>query len=48
MLYELLALCNKLLKNKSFEEALLGHVEQDNQVQRKDSIIDILEAFIVS
>jgi hypothetical protein len=33
---------NKLLKNKSFEEALLGHVEQDGQILRKERIINIL------
>lgn len=32
-----------LLRNKSFEEALLGHVEQSDQVQRKDRIITILK-----
>ena len=34
-----------LLNNKSFEEALLGHVEQSDQMKRKDRIIKILKNF---
>jgi hypothetical protein len=39
---------SKLLKNRSFEEALLGHVEQDEQIQRKKRIIEIFKRFIKS
>lgn len=35
-----------LLKNASFEEVLIGHVEQSNQIQRKERIKSILENFI--
>lgn len=34
-----------LLKNDSFEEALLGHVEQNNQTGRKQRIIEVLVSF---
>jgi hypothetical protein len=34
---------DKLLKNKSFEEALLGHVEPYGQSMRKDKITNILK-----
>ncbi|HSH66311.1 MAG TPA: hypothetical protein VLB84_11055 [Bacteroidia bacterium] len=33
----------KLLENKSFEEALLGHVEQNEQIDRKERIMNILK-----
>lgn len=36
---------NKLLKNKIFDEALLGHIEQDDQINRKDRIINVLKRF---
>jgi hypothetical protein len=35
-----------LLNKRSFEEALLGHVEQSNQTQRKERIIEILREFV--
>lgn len=34
-----------LLKNDSFEEALLGHVEQTNQIGRKERIMEVLVSF---
>ena len=34
-----------LLKNDSFEEALLGHVEQTNQMGRKERIMEVLVSF---
>lgn len=34
-----------LLQNPSFEEALLGHVEQSDQVQRKERIMMVLKNF---
>lgn len=34
-----------LLKNNSFEEALLGHVEQSNQMGRKERIMEVLVSF---
>jgi hypothetical protein len=37
---------NTLLKNNSFEEALLGHVEQSGQTERKNRIADILKGFV--
>jgi predicted nucleotidyltransferase len=35
-----------LLKNDSFEEALTGHVEQSDQMNRKNRIIEILKNFV--
>lgn len=35
-----------LLNNPSFEEALIGHVEQSNQIERKEAVIKILRKFI--
>lgn len=35
-----------LLSNKSFEEALLGHVEQSDQTKRTKRIISILKTFV--
>jgi len=35
-----------LLKNKNFEEALIGHVEQSGQTQRKNRIMEILKDFV--
>ena len=32
-----------LLRNRSFEEALLGHVEQSDQMKRKDRIMHLLK-----
>ena len=37
---------NTLLKNNSFEEALLGHVEQLGQTERKNRIVEILKDFV--
>jgi predicted nucleotidyltransferase len=37
---------NTLLKNNNFEEALLGHVEQSGQTERKNRIADILKGFV--
>jgi hypothetical protein len=37
----------QLLNNSSFEEALIGHVEQSDQVQRKDRILKILKKFVL-
>ena len=36
-----------LLNKRSFEEALLGHVKQFDQIQRKDRIIEILKKFVL-
>ena len=36
----------KLLKNSSFEEAVIGHVEQSNQTQRKNKIVEMLHEFV--
>jgi hypothetical protein len=35
-----------LLKNSSFEEALIGHVEQSDQMNRKENIVRLLRSFI--
>ena len=35
-----------LLKNNNFEEALIGHVEQSGQTQRKNRIMEILKDFV--
>jgi predicted nucleotidyltransferase len=35
-----------LLKNSAFEEVLIGHVEQSDQIQRKERIQTILKNFI--
>ncbi|MBL7930660.1 MAG: hypothetical protein JNL60_02095 [Bacteroidia bacterium] len=35
-----------LINEKFFEEALLGHVEQSDQIQRKTKIVEILKKFV--
>lgn len=35
-----------LLNNPSFEEALLGHVEQNDQIKRKNTVLAIMDALV--
>ncbi|MDB5272719.1 MAG: hypothetical protein JWO58_1086, partial [Chitinophagaceae bacterium] len=37
---------NVLLRNSSFEEALIGHVEQSDQMRRKENIMGMLKNFV--